>query len=480
MLHSHRESHLRKLRAAGVPLRLGNIRGYMVGVIQHEAPEIFTQRNQSGRPYRLPNSSVRRFLHDELGWSLRQATRAAQKTPSNATHLIRQSFVRLACLIRDEEIPACCIVNADQTQVVYSAGSGSSWNQSGERQVSVLGADEKRAFTLMVGISMSGKVLPLQGIYAGKTTRSVPDSSSNGFERARTLGFQFLPSLRGTYWSTLSTMQSYVNEHLAPYFRNQICIHDLPANQRCVFQIDCWALHRSAEFRNWMSTNYPWIVLQYVPGGCTGLFQACDVVIQRVLKLAIRDACHEDVVNETLTLLESGALASEILNDTTLKTLRNRSVRWILEGYDAINDEELVKKAFRLCEVPGTTFNLSYESLTSREAKAAILELRTSDPALYAEITSGCASAIAEQEGELKDAMVETATEDEDILDISAPELRQAILDTSSPAELATLSLNDIGDDITCLDNHLAPTLSLPTQQNAQAGLRRSVRLSRR
>ena len=37
-----------------------------------------------------------------------------------------------------------------------------------------------------------------------------------------------------------------------------------------------------------MYKTYPWIQIHYIPANCTGLFQACDVGIQRVLKLAIK------------------------------------------------------------------------------------------------------------------------------------------------------------------------------------------------
>lgn len=47
------------------------------------------------------------------------------------------------------------------------------------------------------------------------------------------------------------------------------------------------------------------------------------------------------------------------------------------------------KQAFALCEVPGTEYNLSHTSLTSRSARQAILDLRTTNPELYADITSG-------------------------------------------------------------------------------------------
>ncbi|KAG8786824.1 hypothetical protein FRC12_016212 [Ceratobasidium sp. 428] len=295
---------------------------------------------------------------------------------------------------------------------------------------------------------MSGSAIPPQVIYAGKTARCTPDASSAGFACAQESGIRFVPSGTTSYWSSLETMQLYVTDHLVPYFLDQIRINNLPANQRCVFQIDCWSVHWSAKFRNWMAANYPWIVLQYVPGGCTGLFQACDVGIQRLLKLAIRQACHEDMVQETLDLLEAGADPSEIANDTTLKTLRNRSVHWVLEGYNSINNSDLVKKAFELCSVPGTDFNLSYESLTSREARSAILELRSTDPTFYAEITSGAPVTISEAQAQLEDLATEASTSDgDDPAVLTVPNLRAALLNATSASDIPPVATSDDSDD---------------------------------
>ncbi|QRV96941.1 DDE superfamily endonuclease [Ceratobasidium sp. AG-Ba] len=446
------KSHLAKLRAAGVALHLGVIRGFMVGMIEHLAPDIFLRTNKNGRPYQLSNSSVRRFLHNYLGWSVRRATRAAQKTPHNANELLQQSFLRMACLIRDEDVPSCCIMNTDQTQVVYFAGLDSTWNERGQRQVSIIGADEKRAFTLVVGVAMSGNVLPPQAIYTGKSSRSLPDPAFIDFAQHRVPGIQFLPSSTNTYWSTLETMQIYVSDILVPYLLEQIRAHNLPTTQRCIFQINSWLVHRSTEFRSWMSSNYPWITLLFVPGGCTGLFQACDVGIQRILKLAMRSAAHQDVVEETLRLLDSGVPPSEILNDCTIKTLRNRSVRWILEGFSAINNPDLVKKAFQLCAVPGTNFNLSYASLTSRDARAALLKLRSSDPTFYTEITMGVASAIQEP---AEDLFVDEAIDQEDDpATLTVADLRDALLGATGVSDIGPVpSTNDSDDEVDSSDD---------------------------
>ncbi|KAF8594519.1 hypothetical protein BDV93DRAFT_458857 [Ceratobasidium sp. AG-I] len=316
----------------------------MSGVIRHSIPDAFTRPDKSGRVFRCSRQFVRAFLSQTLGWSVRKATRAAQKYPSDVNSVLLHAFLRFARLVRDEDIPASCIVNADQTQVVYNAGSASTWNSTGDRQAHVLGVEEKRAFTLLVAASVSGSILPLQAIYGGKTSRSLPSGNALGHAEANKLGFLLDYSGTDTYWSTQLTMQRFVSRILAPYFRAQIKQHGLPASQRCIFQIDCWSVHRSAEFRNWMSEHYPWIIILYVPGGCTGLFQACDVGLQRILKLAIRQASHADVVNETLAALESGTSPEAIVNDQSRQTLRNRSVNWILQGFHAINKPEIVQK----------------------------------------------------------------------------------------------------------------------------------------
>ncbi|QRV73434.1 ATP-binding cassette sub-family A member 6 [Ceratobasidium sp. AG-Ba] len=325
----------------------------MYGVIWHAVPEAFTQTNASGHTFQCSRRFVQRFLLCNLDWSLRKATRAAQKYPPNVNTVLLHTFLLFAHVIRDEDIPAACIVNADQTQVVYNAGGQSTWNASGERQVHVLGLDEMRAFTLLVAASLSGDILPFQAIYDGKTSRSLPDRTACGYTEALQLGFLLEFSGSDTYWSIQKTMQHFVSQILAPYFRTQIELHSLPSTQRCIFQIDCWAVHRSAEFRNWMAINYPWIIILYVPGGCTGLFQACDVGLQRILKLAIRHEAHNDVVAETLAALSDGTAPEDVVNDQTRPTLRNRSIDWLLRGFHAINQPEIVTKIMTgTCALP--------------------------------------------------------------------------------------------------------------------------------
>ena len=253
-----------------------------------------------------------------MGWSLLQATHPGKKTPENITQVLTDATLRLVSTILQHNVPKFLIVNSDQTGVVYSAGAVETYAPTGSKQVEVVGKDERRAFTLMVGISMSREVLPFQAVYAGKTKAPLPTSSAPKYAKAtEELKFHFESSGNDTYWSTMVTMQSYVTKILAPYFQSHCKQSNLP-NQLCIWQIDCWSVHQSLEFCSWMQKNYPWIWIHYSPANCTGLFQPCDVGIQRVLKLAIRWSALKDIVDDTIEQLNAGIEPSKVVFERKL------------------------------------------------------------------------------------------------------------------------------------------------------------------
>ncbi|KAG8768875.1 hypothetical protein FRC12_005309 [Ceratobasidium sp. 428] len=233
-------------------------------------------------------------------------------------------------------------------------------------------------------------------------------------------------------------MRTWVTKILVPYFLQMIKQNNLPRTQRCILQIDVWAIHRSEEFRSWMAKTYPWIVIHYIPGGCTGQFQACDLLVNRALKIAIEQACHANIAEETTHALRSGVSARDVHLDTTLKTLRNRSVRWIVLAHDAINHVDLIQKAFLLCAVPNTDLNLSYPSLTSHEARQALLDLRSSDPAFYGEIALGRSTPV-DDESELETELEDGPADEDCELDITVQEFQTLAVAAKSAAEVAEL-----------------------------------------
>lgn len=225
-------------------------------------------------------------------------------------------------LIRKYDIPAALQVNTDQTQTIYQQGTNTTWNKKGDPQVSAVGIDEKRAFTLVSSISASGKLLPFQTIYHGATPASCPDHKLQFYKEAEQLGFRLEPSKSDTYWSTMATMKSLVDNIIAPYFshkKDELGIED-PDKQYSIWKIDCWSVHKSKEFLPWMRTTHPKILIIFILGNCTCIFQPLNVGIQRVLKQSIKCSAHSDIVEEVTAQLSDPDI-KEVHLDVTIKTL---------------------------------------------------------------------------------------------------------------------------------------------------------------
>ena len=170
----------------------------------------------------------------------------------------------------------------------------------------MVGMDEKWAFTLVVGVAADGIVLPFQAVFVGKSKVSVPSSDLANYADAINVGFQFAYSGTATYWSNQKTMREYMDKIIAPYLEKLKCEHGLPPTQKSLVQLDVWSVHQSVEFRNWMLTNHPSIILNFVPSGYTGVHQLCNVGIQRPLKLSVKKSYHEDVVEDLLLQANQG------------------------------------------------------------------------------------------------------------------------------------------------------------------------------
>jgi hypothetical protein len=313
----------------------------MVATIIREELEIMQRKFYDGSTFKASDTFIRTWLQSAMGWTRRKGTRAAQKLPNDWEVQCEKSAMRKAYLLKEYDIPPELYVNSDQTQRLYAPGHKMTYTEIGSKQVSVVGGDEKRAFTVMVTVSSAGKLLPFQAIYQGKTDRSCPDQHSVNYRDAIAAGFRFVYSGTKTYWANQRTMRLFVDNILAPYFQETKAKLGCPAHQYSLWTIDVWSVHRSDEFLDWMSTNHPYILIDFVPGGCTGVAQPCDVGIQRPFKHITNQCFMEDVVEMALTKIDNG---EDVIIDDRLATLRNASVRWLWKAYETLDEKDLVQK----------------------------------------------------------------------------------------------------------------------------------------
>jgi hypothetical protein len=91
-------------------------------------------------------------------------------------------------------------VNFDQTQVVVQSQGRSTFAEEGSKQVGVVGKEEKRAWTTVVGVAASRDALLLQIVMEGKDrARSLPKADAPMMDKANARGFKWA-LYPGTYW----------------------------------------------------------------------------------------------------------------------------------------------------------------------------------------------------------------------------------------------------------------------------------------
>ena len=99
--------------------------------------------------------------------------------------------------------------------------------------------------------------------------------------------------------------------------------HHLSADAKMILYLDCWSVHRSPEFWNWIKDTRPEIIVLYVPAGCTGLFQPCDVGLQRLFKHSVKQSVSQFFVDYVQRQRINETAPKDIRLLTKLGLLRN-------------------------------------------------------------------------------------------------------------------------------------------------------------
>ena len=78
----------------------------MLATIIRDRPEILELKFRDGSTFRASDTFVRTWLCSTMGWTIRKATRAAQKLPDNWEDQCEKAVIRRAYLIKEYDIPA--------------------------------------------------------------------------------------------------------------------------------------------------------------------------------------------------------------------------------------------------------------------------------------------------------------------------------------------------------------------------------------
>jgi len=140
----------------------------MLGIVKQVCPSLL-----NGKKHELSHSYVKHFM-SLMGYSYCVATQSAKSTLVDWPELGQNMAIWIAQSIWTYQTPPELVINADQTSIHLLPSLSQTWNTSGDKQVKVVGKEEKHQVTLLMASTASGCLLTSQVIVPGKSPCSLP------------------------------------------------------------------------------------------------------------------------------------------------------------------------------------------------------------------------------------------------------------------------------------------------------------------
>lgn len=152
----------------------------------------------------------RGICREKLNYVFRKATGAAQKLPLD-WQTQKEDFVRRVTAVYMVECEDLAfVVNLDHTGVRLIPAGNYTYDVCGKKDIKVVGMEDKRQVTVLVGSAADGRMLPCQVIYAGTSPLCLPKEADR--EPCREQGWDF--DYTENHWASMATTQGYFERGL--------------------------------------------------------------------------------------------------------------------------------------------------------------------------------------------------------------------------------------------------------------------------
>lgn len=164
-------------------------------------------------------------------------------------------------------VPPQLVVNCDHTSLLLVPSGSYTLEKKGAKEVPIISGD-KRAYTLVGGVTLEGKWLPWQVITTGMREFTKPSLPEGGED-------DFVVTQGGTSrWATEETTLALIEKIIRPHRENVIKDLNLDPNTRGVLLLDQFRAQMTKDVRK--AIHEAGYELAYVPAGLTSSLQPLD------------------------------------------------------------------------------------------------------------------------------------------------------------------------------------------------------------
>ena len=200
----------------------------------------------------------------------------------------------------------------------------------------IRGVDDKRQITGTFAVTITGKLLPIQLIYTGKTKRSLPK-----FEFPSSFSVTFTEN----HWSNTEKSIEFFEEIIFPYLEKVKNENGYPEEQHSLLIMDTFKGRDNETLYNLCLENNCEIVI--VPHNLTNKFQPLDVIVNKAAKAFIQNMYNEWFSNQVAAQLKQGIDPTDVKISSKLSDLKPLNASWIVDHYDHLSNEaEMITKGF--------------------------------------------------------------------------------------------------------------------------------------
>jgi len=264
-------------------------------------------------------SSWTQSLFRRMGFARRMRTTNKPEIPNQAVKEAKLLFQHQIATFVEEKI-----INIDQTPLKYAPVSSNTLTKKGTKHVPITGGAFKESITGTFSITYSGKFLPMQLIYKGKTARSFPRVKFPP---------SFSLSANVSHFSNTQESLKLLDEIIIPYIEKEREELNLDMNQPALLIIDVFSGQTTKPVKN----N---IKLVKVPANMTHLFQPLDLTVNGAAKAYMKKRFTGWYSRCIIEELDRGKSVDSIDIPLKMSVLKPLHAHWIIDLYNYLTTSE--------------------------------------------------------------------------------------------------------------------------------------------
>ena len=328
------QAYIKRLRENGAVINTAIVMAVAEGIVMGHDSNLL----KANGGHIACNKNWAKSVLSRLGYVKRRASTKMKVLPQDFEAYKSQFVFDIQSIIELEEIPGDLVINWDHTGIHYVPVGSWTMAKEGSKRVEIAGVEDKRQLTAVLAGTMSGKFLPPQVIYGGKTPKCLPS-----VEFPKDWDITYTPN----HWANEATTERYIEKILLPYIERTKAELSLHSDQPALVIFDRFKGQCTDGILAMLERSN--VRIAVVPANCTDRLQPLDVSVNKSVKEQLRrqfQLWYSDKISKQIT--DDCCLTDAVTVDLSMSVVKPLSLKWLVSVNEhLINNPEIIVNGFK-------------------------------------------------------------------------------------------------------------------------------------